>query len=137
MSCCFITFEKYRCKFHQHFISSFFAQNCFAQLLSDYTIGVCNFLAKEYQCKNASKMLVKLTTEGNKYCNTMVNFNVAVKATAIEDTAGVREPWVGSNCNSQRSLGGQMFKNGILDKGKKNCCDNLQVLTTTTRLRVF
>ena len=49
----------------------------------------------------------------------MVNFNVAIKAAAIEDSAGVREPRVGSNSDSQRSLGGQMFKNGILEEGKQ------------------
>jgi hypothetical protein len=50
----------------------------------------------------------------------MVNLDVAVKAATIKDSARVREPWVGSHSNSQRSLGGQMFENGILRERKAN-----------------
>ena len=50
----------------------------------------------------------------------MVELDVAAELAAVEDAATVAEPGASSHSNSQRSLGGQVFQNGILlDKNAK------------------
>jgi len=42
-----------RCQFHQHFMSNFFIQKCFAQLFSSYGFGFVIFWSKNIGAKAA------------------------------------------------------------------------------------
>jgi hypothetical protein len=52
-------------QFHQHFTFTFFVQNCFAQLFSNYTLAFKFFLQKKIGAKGVHKMLIKLTRGWN------------------------------------------------------------------------
>ncbi len=51
-----------RCEFHQHFKFGFCKQKYYVKLFFTYILGLKFFLAREYWCKFAHKMFVKLTT---------------------------------------------------------------------------
>jgi len=54
-------------QFHQLFICTFFIQKCFSIVI----FCLCNFFRKNIGAKGTSKMLMKLTPEGDKACITI------------------------------------------------------------------
>jgi len=57
--------EQARCRFHQHFTSSFFILKCFVQHFSTYSLALKFFCQKNIGANVAGKVLVKLITSLN------------------------------------------------------------------------
>ncbi len=72
---------KFRCQFHHILMSDFFAQKCFAQLFSNYSLDLWFFLRKNISAKVARKKLMKLTTDRQRSQITSVTSRPSIRET--------------------------------------------------------